>query len=92
MNILLTEVKTGLKVSINAGLIMWAQRIVGNKLEKTPDCTKVVTSMQSKDGLMSLQVQETPEEVGKRVNAALANTALERYSDLLPLMGFMTQN
>ena len=66
MHICLTDDKSGLILTIEAGLVMSTQRDPQTKL-----VTMVLTGVQGPQGLKMIAVRETPMEIARRVNAAL---------------------
>lgn len=96
MVIVLTEAKTGLKFTIEAGLILCSRRVIEEKPRKREDrvlghvavpdepkeVTHVISGIQAQGQLQSFAVTEMPLEIGRMQNAAMK-------SDVDPtLLGF----
>jgi hypothetical protein len=83
MVIVLTEAKTGLEFTIEAGLILCSRRVVEEvprkrerdiatlSSEEPRAVTHVITGITAQGQLQSFSVTEMPLEIGRRQNAAM---------------------
>ena len=90
MIIVLTEKKTGLPFTVEAGLVLCSRtvikepernnkredrKIVATEQQEEPESvTHVITGIQAQGQLQSFAVVESPIEIGRRINAALGCT------------------